>query len=314
MVVERSTDAAFSLRCFLCQAISLVAAVLFALACGVPFASAGGVKEVVGSAGSATPSVPETAPPPQVTLPTAAPAPVKIPPPPPATPAKVPPAHQDSAVKSPGTTPSPSHGSPAPTGDSASGSGPRVGLPTVDGLTGDATEGVGSVAGGARRGPHSTPASAGSGVDRDSGGRGAARTGREAGSLRSARVAPLRRLLAYVWPAIALSPAGKLLASLRARWDAAISPRASRADASRPLSGLSGPNVPVGAAGTGSLTGLSDRSALSNPSSSGSRGIAVTVGPAISLGVLILFFTALLALLGFTIRRELHSSTYRWPY
>jgi hypothetical protein len=142
-----------------------------------------------------------------------------------------------------------------------------------------------------------------SGVGGGSQSRGAARPG-IAGSLESTKVASLRQFLAYVWPAIALGPAGKLWAMLQVRWEA-VSPR-QLSGIPRLLSRL------ARITGAGGVAGLSKDSGITNPAPDDSTGIRVPEGSAISLIVLLVSCAALMALLVFTVTRELRSN-YRWP-
>jgi hypothetical protein len=124
-------------------------------------------------------------------------------------------------------------------------------------------------------------------------------------------VAPLPRLLAYVWPAVALGPAGDLLASLQARFEAVALLPLSVSDVSRVLAGLS---EAAGEAGLAGAAEVADRAAVSSPPPADSKGIWVPDGAEISLLVLIASCAALMALLAFTIRRELHSRMHRRPF
>lgn len=133
----------------------------------------------------------------------------------------------------------------------------------------------------------------------------------EAASLQSAAVVPLRRFIAYVWPAIALGPAGELLASLQARFAAATLLPLSESGVSQLLGGLS---AAVESAGVGSAAELSNRSAVSDPPPADSKGFWVPDGAEISLLVLIAACAALMGLLGFAIRRELQSAMHRRPF
>jgi hypothetical protein len=85
-------------------------------------------------------------------------------------------------------------------------------------------------------------------------------------------------------------------------------------DVSRLLSALGGPSGVAGAAGTSSDAGLSSNSVISNSPSPNSRDTWVPDGATISLFVLIAACAALMALLAFAIRHELHSSMHRRPF
>jgi hypothetical protein len=178
--------------------------------------------------------------------------------------------------------------------ETANGTKKQAGVPTST-STGES----GQAAAPARNGPV-----------RDSVNHGAAHPGEGAGSADSAKVesakaAPLGRLLARVWPAIALGPAGKLLTTLGARLEAATSLPASGLP--RLLSGL------AGAAGAGGVAGRSAHSATPNSSPGDSTGIPVPGSREISFLVLVILCTALMALLVFAVRRELRAM-YRWPF
>jgi hypothetical protein len=216
----------------------------------------------------------------------------------------------------PGTGPS-APGLPALPDRSTRPSGSGANLPST-GVAKDAVSGASGAAGlvsgatGGVVGTQGTAASGPNGGGRDSGGYGAAGSGGEAASLQTATVAPLPRLLAYVWPAVALGPAGDLLASLQARFEAAALLPLSASDVSRVLVGLS---EAAEEGGLADAAALADRAAVSSPPpASDSKGIWVPDGAEISLLVLIASCAALMTLLAFTIRRELHSRMHRRPF
>ncbi len=352
MVVSRSEEAALSRQDAPRGAVLVVAAVLIALVFAPSFASALPLKEAAGSVKSVVPPVPKphvpsppagpppkapaaTAPRPPVHVPAAPQPPAKVPavpqapakapskphvpagkaPSAPATPpTKVPSAPHAPAAKAPGTTPKSPHVVPAPSGGSSKTSSPGINSPSAKEIT-NGTRGPAGVATSAvEAGAQETSASAPSGVDGGSGSHSVTSLGSGAGSLQTATIAPLPRLLAYVWPAIALGPAGNLLAALQARFDAALPLPVSVSDVSRLLSGLGGPNGVVGAAGTSSNVGLSSNSVISSSPSPNPRGTWVPDGATISLFVLIAACAALMALLAFAIRHELHSPMHRRPF
>lgn len=307
MVLRRTKVAAFASKSSLRCGLSLAGAVLIASAFAVsasatPLGQAVGgvgalVPPVAGTSASSLPSVmppqtPVPTPTPQapVGIPTAPQAPVEISPAPQAPPVKLP------TVKEPGTNSS--HLVPAPSSGSGSVSSPGVDLPSADEITSGTKESAGTATSTSAAGVRQTAASARDGVGEGSRSHDATRPGTGAGSVESARAAPLPRLLAYVWPAIALGPARTLFAELQARWEAATSLQA--VDLIRLLSGI------TGVTDSGGVAGLSD-SASSNPSPADSTGTWATDGGAISLLVLIISCAALMALLVFAVRRELRS-------
>jgi len=301
MTFCRAKEAGFASKLFLRWGISLAGAVLIATVFGVPSASATLVGEAAGAPKSVVPPATGTSAP---SLPSAAPAAPQTPvPTAPQVPIKVPTAPQAPPVKVPGTTPTPSHLVPAPSG----GSSPGVDLPSVDRMASGAKETAGTATSTSTEGVQQAAVSARSGGGKGSTGPGSTGETRPrigARSVELAKAAPLRRLLAYVWPAIALGPAGKLLAALQARWEAATS--LSVSNATRFLSGLTG-------TGVGGAAELSKRSAASNPSPADSTNISLPGGGGISLVIFIISSAALMGWLIFSIRREL-GSMYRWPH
>jgi hypothetical protein len=290
-----------------------------------------------------TPPVSTPAPPP-VKVPTAprppakAPSapPVKVPtaPRPPAKAPSAPPVKVPTAPRPAGTSPTPrapAQTSPAPKAPSVGGPGAKPRVPGVPAPSSGSTQSAGSGVqppsantvnetasvpkGSVVRDPSTAPtpgtAPAPGAVGGDPGGYGAATPGGEAASLQSATVAPLPRLLAYVWPAIALGPVGELLASLQARFEAASLLPVSVFDVSRVLGGLS---AALEEAGVGGAAALSNQSAVSDPPPADPKGIWVPDGAEISLLVLIASCAALMGLLAYAIRRELHSRMHRRPF
>lgn len=283
-----------------------LAAVLIASIFGVPFASATPTSEAAGAVGSVVPPVPETsapslpsAAPPQAPIPAAPQAPVEVPTVPQA-PVKTSPAPRTPAPRTPSVeaserTPNPPRLAPAPSRGSTGPSGPGVDRPSAGTATSDST-------GSAQQTIASARNRAGKGGDSH----GATRPGAEAGSVESAKVASLRRLFAYVWPALALGPAWRLLATLQTGWEAATP--LAMSDVPRLLSGLT-----AGVTGAGGVAGISERSVTPNPSPSDSTGAWAPDGSEISLFVFIISCAALIALLAFTVSRELRSMR-RWPF
>jgi hypothetical protein len=310
MTFRRAKEVGFASKLSLRCGISLAGAVLIATVFGVPSASATLLGEAAGAArsvvppaaGTSAPLLPSAAPP-QTPVPTAPQVPIKVPTAPQAPPVKVP------AVKGPETTPAPSHLVPAPSDGSANASSPGVDLSSVDRIASGAKKTAGTATSTSMEGVQQAGASARSGAGKGGstspGGPGETRPGIGARSVESAKVAPLRRLLAYVWPAIALGPAGKLLAALQARWEAATS--LSVPNATRLLSGL------TGITGVGGAAGLSKRSAISSPSPADSTDISLPGGGGMSLVIFIVSSAALMGWLIFSVRREL-GSMYRWPH
>jgi hypothetical protein len=267
-------------------ALALAGTVLIASVFGASSAPATSLGEAADTVESAVPPVAGTPSPP---LPSAAPPQTPVPTAPQAPPVELP------TVEGSGTTPNSSHLVPAPSSGATKDSSTGVDLPSVHEVTSGTGEPAGATTSTSTEGVQQTPASARNGVGNGSGSHGATtRPGIE-----SAKAAPLRRLLAYVWPAIALGPVGKLLARLQARWEAATS--LSVADVARLLSGL------TGVAGSGGAAGFSEHSAIPNPSPPDSTGIWVPDNGEISLLVLIVLCAALMALLVFTVGRELRS-------
>lgn len=278
--------------------IVLIASVFGAgSAAATPLGKAGDVGVDLPSATeNSLPSPPSAPPPPSVpAVPQVPEAPVRAPKAPVPTPA-VP---QSPSVKTPAAkvhAATPNTSQPAPVASkpasSASGSSsPRVDLPSVRERASNPEAFAGASAGQAR--PRAGPPSA----------RGRAAVG----SISSARTAP--RLLAYVWPAVAVGPIGKLLGILETHWEAAASLMAP--EIPRLLSSLA---RVVQAERT---RGLSGRPPVSKPSaekaSAGdSRGIPVPPGGLLSLPVFIAACAALMALLVLTVARELRAMG-RWP-
>lgn len=306
MAVRRIKEAApkLSLR----NGISM-AAVLIASVFGVPLASATPPTEAAGAVGSVLPPVPETsapslpsAAPPQAPVPAAPQAPVEVPAVPQA-PVKTSPAPQTPAPRIPSveaseTTPNPRRPALVPSRGSTGPSGPGVDRPSAGTATSDST-------GGAQQTIASARNRAGKGRDSH----GATRPGVEAGSVESAKVASLRRLFAYVWPALALGPGWRLLATLQTGWKAATP--LAMFDVPPLLSGLT-----AGVTGAGGVAGISEHSVTPSPSPSDSTGAWVPDGSEIPLFVFIISCIScavLIALLAFTVSRELRSM-HRWPF
>jgi hypothetical protein len=314
MTAPRIKEATFAPKPSLGCGISLAGAVLVASIFGVPSASATPLGQAAGAGGSVVPPATEAAPPslpsaspPQTPVPPAPQAPVKVPTAPRApvetSPAPQAPPVKTPTVKGPGAAPNFSHLVGAPPSGSTKVSSPGVDLPSVHEIAGSTKEPAGTAMSTSRE-VQQTAASASNGVGTGSGNDGATRLGIGAGSVESAKAAPPRRFFAYVWPAIALGPVGKQLAKLQARWRAATS--LPVADIARLLSGL------TGVTGLGSAVGFSEHSAISNPPRADSTDIWVPDGGEISLLALVISCAALMALLVFTVGRELRS-IYRWP-
>ncbi len=310
MTARRTQEATLAPRLSLRCGISLAGAALIALVFGVPPAPAtllGTAAGAVGSSvtGTSAPSLP-SATPPQTPLPTVPQAPVKVPTVPQA-PVETSPAPQAPPVKAPGATQNPPHLVPAPPDSSTKHSDPGVDLPPVNEIANGTKESAGTATGASPAGAQQTAASARNGVGSGSDSHGATHPGLEAGRVESAKAAPWRRLLAYVWPAIALGPAWELLATLQTQWEAATLLAISDiSDVPRLLSGL------MGDTGAGGVAGVSGHS-TSNPSPAKSTDNWIPDGSEISGLVFLVSCAALVALLVFTVRRELRSSMSRWP-
>ena len=272
-------------------------------------------KGAVPSLPSEPPSPPPTVPaPPQVPAPQApAPPPAPTPPKPPVhAPAgsQVPPVQAPTVAPS-GTAPDlPRSGPPVAPGGSAGTPKPDVDLPS----TVEAAGATSRSPGGAAELPHRAAAATdpseqanGSAHARGGAGPGSGQILRDepgVGWIDSARPAPLRVLLAYVWPAIALEAVDELLAALQVRLGIPI-PRLSFNVSSSPLR-------LEGVAEDGGVAGLSARSAGSNPDATGARGLSIPFGGTISTLVAIVACAALLALVVLALGREFHSMP-RWP-
>ena len=235
-------------------------------------------------------------------------APAKIPPAPQAPPAKVP------SAKGPETAQNPPDLGGSPSSGSTRNSSPSVDLPSVHEITPGGTKKPTGVATSNSTQAQQTAVAAPNGLGESSGNHSTTRLGIRAGSSESesAGFMPLRHLMAYVWPAIALGPVGELLARLQARWEAGVSFPAVVAGVARLLSGATGAIGASEAVKRSGLTGRSELSASPNPSHAGSRGFWVPGGGEISLLVLIVSCAALMALLVITVGRELRA-IYRWP-
>jgi hypothetical protein len=262
--------------------VALIA--VFAVA---PPASADLLKEATGTVETVTSSLPQATPPsdPSASTPAPTPPPVQIQVP---TPPKV------SAPKV--TVPSPVKTSPP---DS-----PSVGAASSSGvgnvLAGSAKESVDTVAG--------TPTAAGPEAGgAASPGHGRARATSPASGARSVesrREAPLRRWMAYVWPAVALGPLGELVTGLQAALGHSTLPRIPVPNFLGLMSGL--------AAGT--VT--SDRGHSSAPdfSPAGSPAISLPGGEDFPLLRLLVSFLAFMGLLLVAVRLELGSPYRWWPH
>jgi hypothetical protein len=176
---------------------------------------------------------------------------------------------------------------------------------TAGGVPNDIAQHVGGVTGNAG-GRSDGPAANGHpvrspGADPPAGTPGTGATARSPGgkvhSVEPHEAAPLRRLVAHVWPAIALGPFGELLAALRAGQEGATGP--PKPDAPRSPLGLAANTVAAGSAGH------SDHSAIADASPTALRGIPLPGGGEIPLIVLLISAAALMALLVVTVRREM---------
>jgi hypothetical protein len=119
----------------------------------------------------------------------------------------------------------------------------------------------------------------------------------------SRREAPVRRWIAYVWPAVALGPVGDLVAGLRATLGSATLPR------------ISAPNF------LGLVSGLTASTVTSDPRHSSAPDSSLANTPAISLPGgedfpllrLLVSFLAFIGLLAVAMRLELGASYRWWP-
>ena len=264
--------------------------VLIALLVGVPAAAADTTGSVIGA--PPPPSLPSLQPPAAPPVPVeTSPAPAAPVPAPRAAPVRAP------TAQGPGTTPSSSY-VVAPSGNSGRASSPGVGSLSVDGVAGGTMESAATGTGTTKGAQRSGSTGSGSGGHRSTRAIGA-------DSVKSAQAAPLRRFLAYVWPAIALGPtgpAGTLLEVLLMQPAAANF--ASILDSPRLLLAATGV---ADAARVGGLV----HSDGPTPAPGDSRGLGIPDGGEISLFVLLLTCVALMALLLFTLRRELRAM-HRW--
>lgn len=201
----------------------VVGVVLVVLSLGASYASATTLREAADAAVSLAPSLNEAPVPalPNVPPPAIPPAPIAAPVPPPV---KVP-----TVPSSP--SPSPSRQTePTQVGGEVVHSGAGAGLSSVGEVTSggkQAGEGVTSTsAEAARQGASSVRNEPDPSSDRQSGHDPGATTNSEAGagSVETAEAAPLRRWLAYVWPAVALGPVARVLAILLPSWRGMTSP------------------------------------------------------------------------------------------
>jgi hypothetical protein len=212
------------------------------------------------------------------------------------------------AGKAPAAKPEPVPAAPEPSGNANRASGRGGDAAAVAPPAGRAEEVSGAVA--PTEGASGATRPSSSGRD-DEGGlppeRRAPGRGLEQGSIEPARVAPLPRLLAYVWPAIALGPAAEALAELEGPWRESMP--LSLPALPRALASLVGPIDE--AAG---VAGLAERSPTSSPPPDGSPALPFPNGDRASLLVLIVSGMALLALVLYAVRRELRAMhTRRWP-
>jgi hypothetical protein len=273
---------------------ALMLPILFASA---PSASANLLKEAASTVDTITSSlpkaVPSSDPPVSVPLPTPPPVQIQVPTPPKVT---VPNPSPPPAVRPPSAS-SPSAGAPTssqPSGDVAGGV-----REVVDSVASEPTE-VGAEAGAL---PGAIGKGSGDSSTASPGRGGALATSPVAGArqIESLREAPVRRWIAYVWPAVALGPVGDLITGLQAALAGAALPR------------ISTPPIP------GLVSGLTAGVVTSDPSPSAASDLSPADAPAISLpGAedfpllrLLVSVLAFMGLLGVAVRLEL-GSPYRW--
>lgn len=268
----------------------LAGALLVASIATVPAAAAslgsvtdGGRAIVSQVTGSDLPTLPEKVlPQPSGSTP---PAPVAIPSKPPV------PAVGAPAATSP-DSPAPRPASPG--GGPAEVSSPGVDIPSTEVVTGVTNGATGTSTEAAR--PASAPAGGGG---EGAANRGAPRSRSGAGSVEAAKGAPLGLLRAYIWPAVALGPAGELLATLLVGREIAIGPLLS--NPSRLLLAA------AETAGVDRVSGFAKGTVAPNPGSTDSRGFSIPSDSQFSLLAFIGLCAALVASLVLMVRRELRS-------
>jgi hypothetical protein len=273
-----------------------IAVVLFQAVLVVPTAFATPLGKVTDSVGAALPSspsvsspqLPGTPPapdPPPIPAPPAAPAPPGVSPPP--VPVPTPPRSQPiqtPTVETPPRTPDPSRPA-STTGPGSAGSAPDR-VPAAVGAAGGREESADGIPGDSE--------------GRASDGPGGRRLDSGAGSVDPAEVAPLGRLLAYVWPAFAVGSVTEFLAAFRAGVGEAV--------ASSPVGALLGSPLDLaGESGAIGVAGVSRHSTTANPPPEDPDGIRIESGGELALFVLLAVAAALVAGFGFTLRHELRS-------
>jgi hypothetical protein len=215
------------------------------------------------------------------------------------------------SVPTPTGRPSSSHSAPPSSSGSAQVPGPGVGMPSPEAVTGAANGALGTAApgvrqatapaGGGAEGADKT-ASAGGGEGADSPGGSRSRIG--GGSVGAAHGAPLGLLRAYVWPAVALGPAGELLTRILMAGEIVTGPTLSRA--SRLFLGS------LRDTGADLAAGPAESSVALNRPAEGSRSLSLPSDTQMSLLAFIGLCAALAGSLIWTVRRELRSM-HRWP-
>jgi len=272
------------------RVIFSASALLIASVLSTPPVSASVLGETADSVRSVVPLRPPILAEPKgpVEIPAAPEAPVKVLPAPQAQPVEIP------SVKVPETRQISPHRAPSPSSPSVNEISSGTKEPTRT-ATSTSTEGT------------QRPAASTHGFGEGSGGHDATRLGIETGSVDPAKVAPLRRWVAYVWPAIALGPIGKFLMTLQAQWETATATALSTADFPRLLLGLAGAAGPGSA---GNVAGNSERPEVSKPPPGHSTDAWEADGSEVSLVVAIILCAGLIALLILTVRRELRSMHY----
>jgi hypothetical protein len=300
MPVRWASPAEFTLGPSLRRFGALLAVALLSSLAATSLAAASPLGQVADTAASAVPPVGWGSAP---SLPSTA-----APNPPAQAPAQVPVPPVRPPVDLPEVTRHPSAAVPDASPDPGRASGPAAALPpAAQAATGTAGSAGSAGAPTSARSSSAPPPSGPAGSPTIDGGSGPGATAQRrlgTGAIQPATVAPLQRFLAHVWPAVVVSSAGELLATLRAGLGAAISPLAEVPQLLSPQGGDGS---------TGGVAGLTEQSAPSppTPSPSDSPVIHISDSGEIALLILLAAGAAVMALLAYTIRREIHTS-YRW--
>jgi hypothetical protein len=259
-----------------------------------PVASADLLKEAAATVETITSSLPKSTPPsdPPVSIPAPTPPPVQvqIPPPPTVSIPKLPP----PPVKLP-VGDSTSSGVPS----SHSGGEVADGVKEVVNSAASATAEAGAEADALPDALNKGPDASGANGGRGGGHATSPATG--APSVGSGRETAVRRLTAYVWPAVALGPFGDLMRGLQATLDSATLPRISTLTIPDLVSGLT----------AGAITGDSEHSAATGSSPTDTPAISLPGSEDFPLLRLLVSVLAFMGLLAVAMRLEL-GAPYRW--